>query len=428
MPDPSLQDPGTWNGAMTSSSRLARTRRLLATLAPVVLALVAAGCASKPVKREPPIYFPPAPALPRLQFLTAFNGLKDIEEQSGFDRFVVGEKLNLELDKPYGVAMYDGKIYVCDTNTTVIVLDLKKRLFSSMAGAVGPGRLTQPVNISIEPDGTKYVTDPVRGQVVIFDKDDNYLRAIGEPGTWKPVDAVPFGDRLYVADNANGLVKVFDKASGELLKSIGDKGDPADRLDRPTNLSFDAKGDLYVTDIGRFQIVKFDRDGHFQTTIGRVGDTPGHFARPKGTAIDPNGLLYAADAAFNNVQIFNPEGRLLMFFGDAGLGPGGLMLPAKVAIDDKNIAYFRSYAAPEFEIEYLVLVTSQFGERKLSVYGFGHEKGKRYPTEEELRREIEERRRKEIEKMQREQPTGETPPPATPAPAPEKPPGRVDAP
>ena len=414
---------------MTSSSRLARTRRLLATLAPVVLALVAAGCASKPVKREPPIYFPPAPALPRLQFLTAFNGLKDIEEQSGFDRFVVGEKLNLELDKPYGVAMYDGKIYVCDTNTTVIVLDLKKKLFSSMAGAVGPGRLTQPVNISIEPDGTKYVTDPVRGQVVIFDKDDNYLRAIGEPGTWKPVDAVPFGDRLYVADNANGLVKVFDKASGELLKSIGDKGDPADRLDRPTNLSFDAKGDLYVTDIGRFQIVKFDRDGHFQTTIGRVGDTPGHFARPKGTAIDPNGLLYAADAASNNVQIFNPEGRLLMFFGDAGLGPGGLMLPAKVAIDDKNIAYFRSYAAPEFEIEYLVLVTSQFGERKLSVYGFGHEKGKRYPTEEELRREIEERRRKEIEKMQREQPTGETPPPATnPAPAPEKPPGKVDTP
>jgi DEAD/DEAH box helicase domain-containing protein len=44
-------------------------------------------------------------------------------------------------------------------------------------GAVGPGRLTQPVNISIEPDGTKYVTDPVRGQVVIFGKDDNYLRA-----------------------------------------------------------------------------------------------------------------------------------------------------------------------------------------------------------------------------------------------------------
>ena len=415
-------DPGTWNGAMTTRAPIGVSRRLLTALAPSLLVLLAAGCASQPVKREPAIFFPPAPALPRLQFLTSFNGLKDIEEQSGFDRFVVGEKLNLELDKPYGVAMHDGKIYVCDTNTTVIVLDLKKKLFSSMAGAVGPGRLSQPVNISIEPDGTKYVTDPVRGQVVIFDKDDVYLRAIGEPGTWKPVDAVPFGDRLYVADNANGLVKVFDKASGELLKTIGDKGDPSERLDRPTNLAFDTKGNLYVTDIGRFQVVKFDRDGHFQSMIGKVGDTPGHFARPKGTAIDRNGLLYAADAAFNNVQIFNPEGRLLMFFGDAGLGPGGLMLPAKVAIDDQNVAYFRSYAAPEFEIEYLVLVTSQFGERKVSVYGFGHEKGKRYPTEEELRKQIEERRKKELEKIELER--QKSAPPAAPAPAstPEKPP------
>lgn len=404
---------------MTTRSQPHGLRARLATAAPVVLPLftllllaLTSGCASQPVQREPAVFFPPAPALPRLQFLTAFNGLKDIEEQSGFDRFVVGEKLNLELDKPYGIAMHDGKIYVCDTNTTVIVLDLVKKQFSSMAGAVGPGRLSQPVNISIEPDGTKYITDPVRGQVVIFDRADNFLRAVGEPGTWKPVDAVPFGDRLYVADNANGLVKVFDKLSGELLKSIGDKGDTADRLDRPTNLAFDSKGDLYVTDIGRFQVVVFDRDGHFQRTIGKVGDSPGHFARPKGTAIDPEGRLYATDAAFNNVQIFSPEGRLLMFFGDAGLGPGGLMLPAKVAIDSQNIPLFRSYAAPGFEIEYLVLVTSQFGERKVSVYGFGHEKGRHYPTEEELRQQIDEKRRKELEKLEREKAADEPKPPA----------------
>ena len=422
MPASAALDPGTWNGAygaMTKRPHFASSRRLLRSAAPALLVLLTAACATQPVKREPAVYFPPAPALPRLQYLTAFNGLKDIEEQSGFDRFVVGEKLNLELDKPYGVAMHDGKIYVCDTNTTVIVLDLKKKLFSSMAGAVGPGRLSQPVNISIEADGTKYVTDPVRGQVVVFDRNDAYLRAIGEPGTWKPVDAVPFGDRLYVADNANGVVKVFDKLSGELLKSIGDQGDPAERLDRPTNLAFDAKGNLYVTDVGRFQVVKFDRDGHFQSTIGKVGDSPGHFARPKGTAVDREGRLYAVDAAFNNVQIFSPEGRLLMFFGDAGLGPGGLMLPAKVAIDEQNIALFSAYAAPEFEIEYLVLVTSQFGDRKVSVYGFGHEKGKHYPTEEELRQQIEERRKKELERLERERPPGEKPAPeSTPPPNP----------
>lgn len=420
MPAAGSSDPGHWNGAMTKTSTRAISNALLA---PLAVALFTAACASQPVKREPPIFFPPAPELPRLQFLTSFNGLKDIEEQSGFNRFVVGEKLNLELDKPYGIGIYDGKIYVCDTNTTVIVLDLEKKLFSSMAGAVGPGRLSQPVNISIEADGTKYVTDPVRGQVVVFDRADAYLRSIGEPGTWKPVDAVPFGDRLYVADNTNGLVKIFDKATGELLKTIGDKGEPSERLDRPTNLSFDAKGNLYVTDIGRFQIVKFDRDGHFLQTIGKVGDSPGHFARPKGTAVDPQGLLYAVDAAFNNVQIFSPEGRVLMFFGDAALGAGGLMLPAKVALDSANVRYFQSYAAPGFEIEYLVLVTSQFGERKVSIYGFGKEKGRRYPTEEELRRQIEERRKRELEKLEAERAKSTPPAQAPPPPAPEKPPG-----
>jgi hypothetical protein len=357
----------------------------------VALTLTLSACATAPVKRAPAVYYPPAPALPRVQFLTSFNGLKDIEEQSGFNRFVVGEQLNLELDKPYGVAIHDGRIYVCDTNTTVVVLDLRKKQFSSMAGAVGAGRLSQPSNISIEADGTKYVADPVRGQVVVFGRDDQFLRAIGEPGAWKPVDAVTFGDRLYVADNANGVVKVFDKASGELLKSIGDTGDPVNRLDRPTNLAFDDKGDLYVTDIGRFQVVKFDRDGHFKSTIGKLGDNPGHFARPKGLAIDREGLLYAADAAFNNVQIFNPEGRLLMFFGEN----------AKVTIDTENVDLFRSYAAPEFEVEHLILVTSQFGERKVSVYGFGKEKGKHYPTEEEILREINERRRRELEKQEK---------------------------
>ena len=162
------------------------------------LILVGAGCSAPVRKTEAPAFFPPPPAPPRLQFLTSFSGLKDVEEQSSFNRFIVGEKQDLKLDKPYGVAIYDGKIYVCDTNATVIVLDLNRKTFGYLKGASGPGRLTQPLNISIDPDGTKYVADPVRGQVVAFNRNDEYLNAYGVPGGWRPVDAVPFEDRLYV--------------------------------------------------------------------------------------------------------------------------------------------------------------------------------------------------------------------------------------
>jgi DNA-binding beta-propeller fold protein YncE len=306
----------------------------------------------------------------------------------------------VKLDKPYGVAIYDGKIYVCDTNATVIVLDLKRKAFEPLKGAVGLGKLNQPINISIERDGTKYVADPVRGQVVAFDRNDEYLRAYGVPGGWRPVDAVALEDRLYVADVDHGLVKVFDKQSGEMVKTIGDKGAPSERLDRPTNLAFDRDGYLYVADVGRFQVVKFDRDGHFKMTFGRPGDNLGHFARPKGIAVDHESRLYTVDASFNNVQIFNGDGRLLMFFGEAGNKPGGFVLPAKVAIDYDNLQYFAKYAQPGFQIEYLIFVTSQFGDRRVNILAYGREKGREYLTDEQVLQEIEERRKKAMQSPQ----------------------------
>jgi DNA-binding beta-propeller fold protein YncE len=362
------------------------------------LFLVMAGCAASQKPPPPAVFFPPAPALPRLQYLTSLSGLRDVEEQSAFNRFVVGELQDTKVDKPYGVAIYDGKIYVCDTNAGVDVLDLKNKSFGNLKGAVGSGKLSQPINISIEPDGSKYVADPVRGQIVAFDRRDEFVRAYGTPGSWRPVDVAPFEDRLYVADPENGLVKVFDKQSGAMVRTIGDKGPPSERLDLPTNLAFDREGYLYVTDVGRFQVVKFDRDGHFKATFGRPGDNLGHFARPKGIAVDRDNRLYAVDAAFNNVQIFNGQGRLLMFFGEGGDRPGGLLLPAKVAIDYDNISYFQKYLDPAFQAEYLVLVTSQFGDRRVNVLAYGREKGKDYPTDAEVLRQLEERRKKELEK------------------------------
>jgi DNA-binding beta-propeller fold protein YncE len=371
-------------------------------MACAALALLAAACAAPVRKKEAGVFFPPAPELPRLQYLISFSGLKDIERQSAFDRFVVGETQDVKLEKPYGVAVHEGKIYVCDTNATVVVFDLVGKTFRTLKGAVGPGKLIQPINISIDVDGTKYVADPVRGQVVAFDRNDEYLKAYGAPGDWKPVDAVPFEDRLYVADVEHGMVKVFDKGSGESLKTIGATGEPSERLDRPTNLAFDREGYLYVTDAGRFQVVKFDRDGHFKSTFGKVGDNLGHFARPKGIALDREGRLYAVDASFNNVQIFNKDGRLLMFFGESGDKPGGFLLPAKVAIDYDNLQYFKGYVEPDFQPDYLVFVTSQFGSRLVNVLAYGRAKGKKYPTDAEILKLFEERRKTELEKLQKQ--------------------------
>lgn len=374
-------------------------------LALVALALAAGACATPAPKKPEAAFFPAPPALPRIQFLTSFSGLRDIEEQSAFNRFVVGEQIDVKIDKIYGAAIHGGRIYACDSNSTVLVFDLAGKKFVPLAGSEGEGLLQQPLNIAIDADGTKYVADVGRSQIVVFGPDDQYQRAIAPSTTWRPVDVALFEGRLYVADYENRVVQVFDKQSGELLKAIGTAGEPIEHLDRPTNVAFDPQGYLWVTDFGRFQIVEFDRDGHFQKAIGRPGDNLGDFARPKGIAADREGNLYAVDASFSNVQIFNRDGRLLMFFGGPGTEPGQLQLPADVSIDYDNVGYFKGLADPDFEIEYLVLVTSQFGPRQINVYGFGRDRTRKYPTEEEVRKLLEERRRKEMERQ--------APPPAS---------------
>lgn len=373
----------------------------LKMIASAALIIVIASCAAPAKKIEEKVFFPPDSDFPRIQYLTSYTRLKDIEEESSFDKFVVGEKLNKRVIKPYGVGIYDGKIYVCDSNTTVIVFDLKNKKFEYLKGARGKGKLIQPINISIDDAGIKYVSDPVRGQVVAFNRNDEFLKTYGISGKWKPVDAAPYGDKLYVLDNMNAAVMVFDKQSGELIKSIGDSGAPDDKLNRPTNLVFDSEGFLYVSDVGRFQIVKYDREGRLVSTFGRLGDSSGHFARPKGIAVDREGNLYVVDAAFENIQVFNKKGKFLLFFGLQEPGPGNFQLPAKVAVDYDNLQYFQKYVDPSFEIEYLVLVTSQIGDRAVNVLGYGHEKGKKYPTEEEIIKLIEERKQKELEKLEK---------------------------
>ena len=367
-------------------------------LGAAMLTLFIAGCSTPPREKEPTVFYPAPPALPRVQFLTSFTGARDVEgPKSAFETFVTGEKESgRRLDKPYGVAIYEGKIYVCDTNSTVMVFDLNKNTFEPLQGAKGLGKLIQPININIDRDGTKYVTDPIRGQVIVFDRNDFYVKAIGTPGGWKPVDAVPYEDRVYVADIDNGEIKVFDKSTGGLVKAFGSKGETEGRLDRPVSLAFDREGYLYVTDAGRFQVVKFDRDGHYNNAIGKIGTNVGHFQRPRGVAVDREGRVFVVDAAYYNVQIFTRDGQNLLFFGEGGTKPGKLILPAQVAIDYENMKYFEKYADPGFAMENVVLVTSQFGDRMVNVFAFGKEKGRKYPTDEELLEELKQRLLRQI--------------------------------
>jgi len=327
-----------------------------------------------------PVFYPPLPNSPRIQYLTTIASERDLAvRKDSFADFIVGEEKEAQrLTQPYGVALYKGKLYVADTGAGgLAIFDLAQQRFSFMTGS-GAGRIKRPINIRIDADGTRYVTDTGRDQVLVYDRDDRFIKAFGVEGQFRPVDLAIGGDRLYVADIAHHQIQVLEKTTGRLLFKFGKPGSGEGELFHPTNIALGPDGDIYVVETSNFRVQRFTAEGKPVRTYGTVGSAPGSFARPKGIAMDKAGRLLIGDAAFQNVQIFDNSGKLLMYFGQTDGRADGLNLPAGVTVDYENIAMFRRFADPKFKIDYLILVASQFGPNKVDIFGFGKMKDMDY--------------------------------------------------
>ncbi len=354
----------------TRPSRIASVR-WLTPLALLLPAVWLPGLVGSPQDRSP-VFYPEPPETPRIQFLATYNSQQDLGKKvGGFRRFVLGaEQKDDGIIRPYGVAFFDNQIFVCDSRAAAVgIFDLKKKEFRRM-GNRSPGRLNRPINIAIDSDGTRYVADTGHRRIMVYDRDDRYLRALGDPDKLSPSDLVIAKNNLYVCDVDNGQVVILDKQDGTEQQRIGSKGAQEGELFFPTNLAVDPDGNLYVADTGNARIVEFDRRGKFKSQFGHFGDRPGTFTRPKGLAVDRNGYIYVVDAAFENIQIFDRNEQLLLFFGGPGNGPGGINLPAQILIDYDHVPLFQDKVAPGYKIGHLILVTSQYGDNKVNVYAF----------------------------------------------------------
>jgi sugar lactone lactonase YvrE len=363
--------------------------RFATLIACVMLATVSAtspahaGDEAKAAHEAHPVFYPALPDPPRIQLLATLTGEQDLRPpSSSFARFILGdENSTQQLVQPYGTAMHKGRLYVVDTGAAgVAVFDIAAQRFSYLSGAPN-GQMRRPINIRIDTDGSKYITDTGRNQILVYGQDDRFVAAYGKEGQFRPTDVAIVADRLYVTDVLHHQVHVLDKRTGKPLFAFGKAGSGEGELFHPTNIVPGPEGDLYVSETSNFRVQRFTQEGKPVRSYGAVGSTPGSFARPKGLAIDRTGRMFVADAAFENVQLFDDKGKLLLFFGQEGEPQERMHLPAGVGIDYDNVSLFQKHADPNFKIEYLILVTSQFGPNKVDVYGFGRMAGMEYPAD-----------------------------------------------
>lgn len=311
------------------------------------------GCGSTEEKPFVPPVYPPPPDSARFIYertLTSSNSIKELTSSEKFQLMATGSiGAATGLGKPYGVAVYKGRVYVSDTVLRgVAMFDVPTGQFK-LIGSEGAGALAKPLGMDVSSDGDLYVVDGTAKRVSVYNQNGDFIQAIGSAKELKRPAGValsPDDKYVYVVDTGGvdtdqHRVYIYDSASGNLVKSFGGRGTGPGEFNLPLQAAVAKDGTVYVVDSGNFRVKAFTPDGEHKISWGQAGKQFGNFSRPKGVGVDAEGNVYVADAAFGNVQIFNEKGELLLFVGSRGNagGAGEFSLPAGVTVDEDGRVY-----------------------------------------------------------------------------------------
>jgi sugar lactone lactonase YvrE len=180
-----------------------------------------------------------------------------------------------------------------------------------------------------------------------FDASGKYVREIGT-GVYGFLFAqsarVDAQDNIWVVDRGSSNIIKFDP-TGRFLQVLGRKpesvnpvatagggggggrgrggtpgqGTQGDSFNRPTDIAWDAQGNMFVTDAyTNARIVKLDKTGRFVKTWGAKGSEQGQFDMPMSVAVDAQGNVYVADAGNRRIQVFDNDGNFKSAIAEVG--------------------------------------------------------------------------------------------------------------
>jgi hypothetical protein len=164
--------------------------------------------------------------------------------------------------------------------------------------------------VRIDPQDNIWVVDQMTNSVIKFNPEGRVAMLLGRKAEALPIPApapAPAGNALPGA------------------------GRPTDLFDRPTDVAWDADGNIYVADgIGNARVAKFDKNGVFIKSWGSRGNEPGKFATVRGIAIDAKGNVYVADGGNKRIEVFDRDGNFKTQFSNVGSPRALCITPAQV--------------------------------------------------------------------------------------------------
>lgn len=195
--------------------------------------------------------------------------------------------------------------------------------------------------VRIDPQDNIWVVDQMSSMVIKFDPNGRVQLLLGRKAEAERVPAAPPNPQPAAAGpGGRGGAGAGPGAEGpaagagrggepgpaaEGPPGRGGRGGPpgagaqSDIFQRPTDVAWDAAGNIYVADgYGNARVAKFDKNGKFIKSWGSRGVAPGQFNTPRGIALDAQGNVYVADAGNRRIQVFDSDGTLKTQFLNAG--------------------------------------------------------------------------------------------------------------
>jgi len=323
---------------VTLESQKIRYRRRLAAATAAAAAVTAAGLAASGTASASPA------TAPVLQTMT-----------------YTATGLGGNLYRPVGVSAFNGTVYASNTGANLLAA-LANGSTTVVAGSLSAygehGDGGKAVNASLyHPGGT---AEDAKGDIFIADSGDNVVREItvagviqliagtgkaglghAGPATRSALDhpqnvAVDAQGDVFIADTYNNrVVKVTPKGQVTAVAGNGAAGYSGDggraasaRLNEPTGLALDSKGNLFIADSANNVIRRVDAKTGVITTVagdyaadkasdglgGFSGDggpaTSAQLNDPQGVALDGAGDLFIADTFNNAIREVTPGGTI----------------------------------------------------------------------------------------------------------------------